>query len=122
MKAVLCAVTKSCLALCCLVDYSPPVSPVDAISQASILEWVAISSSRGSSHPGTEPVSPVSHCIGRQIFYHLAPWPLAQSLCSAVILFLHLGYKVLTLNIFCRKESKKSLFSPLYFAHPGLVH
>ena len=31
---------------------------VHGISQARILEWVAISSSRGSPPPGTEPVSP----------------------------------------------------------------
>ena len=33
-------------------------SSVHGISQAIILEWVAIFSSRGSSRPGTEPVSP----------------------------------------------------------------
>ena len=32
-------------------DCSPPGSSVRGISQASILEWVAISSSRGSSQP-----------------------------------------------------------------------
>ena len=31
------------------MDYSPPGSSVHRISQARILEWVAISSSRGSS-------------------------------------------------------------------------
>ena len=35
-----------------------PGSPVRGISQARILEWVAISSSRGSSQPRNEPVSP----------------------------------------------------------------
>ena len=33
------------------MDYSPPGSSVHGIFQAKILEWVAISSSRGSSHP-----------------------------------------------------------------------
>ena len=37
--------------------------------QARILEWVAISSYRGFSHPGIEPVSHISW-IGRQILYH----------------------------------------------------
>ena len=40
------------------LDYSPPGSFVHGISQARILEWVAISFSRGSSQPGTEPMSP----------------------------------------------------------------
>ena len=33
------------------MDYSPPASSVHGISQARILEWVAISSSRGSCQP-----------------------------------------------------------------------
>jgi len=41
----------SCPSLCDLMDYSPPVSSVHGIFQARILEWVAISSSRGSSRP-----------------------------------------------------------------------
>ena len=41
-------------------DYSPLASTDCDIFQARILEWVAISSSRGSSHLGTEATSPVS--------------------------------------------------------------
>ena len=36
---------------CDLIDCSPPGSPVQGISQARILEWVAVSFSRGSSRP-----------------------------------------------------------------------
>ena len=44
------------------------------ISQARILEWVAISFSRGSSRPRDQtPVSCVS-CIGRWILYHCITW------------------------------------------------
>ena len=42
-------VTQLCLTLCGLMDYSPPGSSVRGILQARILEWVAISISRGSS-------------------------------------------------------------------------
>ena len=49
--AVLCLVTQSCLALCNSMDCSPPGSSVHGILQARILEWVAMSSSRGSSQP-----------------------------------------------------------------------
>ena len=40
---------QSCWVLCDPVDYSSPGSSVHVISQARILEWVAISFSRGSS-------------------------------------------------------------------------
>ena len=40
-----------CLTLCNPMDCSPPGSSVYGISQARILKWVAISSSRGSSLP-----------------------------------------------------------------------
>ena len=42
---------KSCLTLCDPMDYNLPGSSVHGILQARILEWVAISSSRGSSWP-----------------------------------------------------------------------
>ena len=44
-------VTQSCLTLCDPVDCSLPGSSVHEILQARILEWVAISFSRGSSRP-----------------------------------------------------------------------
>ena len=46
-----CLVTKSCPTLCNPMNYSPPGSLVHGIFQARILEWVAISFSRGSSWP-----------------------------------------------------------------------
>ena len=46
-----CLVAKSCPTLCNPMDYSPPGSPVHGISQARILEWVAISFSSVSSRP-----------------------------------------------------------------------
>ena len=50
---VLCCVlvAQSCLTLCDPMDCSPPGSSVHEIFQARILEWVAISFSRGSSQP-----------------------------------------------------------------------
>ena len=44
-----------CLTLCDPLDCSLPGSSVHGILQARIVEWVAIPSSRGSSHPGIEP-------------------------------------------------------------------
>ena len=46
-----CLVAQSCLTLCDPMDYSLPGSSVHGILQARILQWVAISFSRGSSQP-----------------------------------------------------------------------
>ena len=55
---------------CDPMDGSPPGSSVHGIFQARILEWVAISSSRGSSQPrdGNCHFPRVLHC--RRILYH----------------------------------------------------
>ena len=45
------SVTQSCLTLCDPMDCSPPGSSVYGIFQGRMLEWVALSSSRGSSQP-----------------------------------------------------------------------
>ena len=72
-----CRYTKSlpsCLTLCNPVGSSPPGSSVHGILQARILEWVAISSSRGSSWPRDQTHASCVSCIGRQILYHWATW------------------------------------------------
>ena len=53
------------------MDCSPPGSSVHRIFQARILEWVAISSSRGSSQLTDQACVSCSSCLGRQILYHL---------------------------------------------------
>ena len=81
------------------VDCSSPGSSVHGISQTRILEWVAISFSRGSSWPRDWICI---SCIGRQILYHWATrevWVFLLSLllCSLIFLgaviffFFHLG-------------------------------
>ena len=56
-------VAKSCLTLCDAVDCSLPGSSVHGISQARILEWIAISFFRGSSQPRDQTC--VSCLVGR---------------------------------------------------------
>ena len=65
----LCLVTQSCSTLCNTMDCSPPGSSVHGVLQARLLEWVAISLSRGSSRP--RDWTHVS-CSGRCILYHWA--------------------------------------------------
>ena len=62
-------VAQLCSNLCDLIDCSPPGFSVHGISQASILESVAIFFSRGSSWPRSQ--NHIS-CAGNQILYHWA--------------------------------------------------
>ena len=62
-------VTQSCPALCYPMDCSPPSSSVHEILQVRLLEWVAISSSRGSSWPRDQTCVSYVSCIGRRILY-----------------------------------------------------
>ena len=54
---------QSCPTLCDPLDCSPPGFSVHGISQARLLEWVAISFSRRSSQPGIKPMSPESPAL-----------------------------------------------------------
>ena len=66
---------KSCLTLCDPKDHTPPDSSICGISQARILKWVAMPSSRGSSWPmdRTHTCSIASNLLRcRQILYHWA--------------------------------------------------
>ena len=62
-------VTQSRPALYNPVDCSPPGSSVERISQARIVEWVAISSSRGSSQPRDQTQVSYVSCSGRWVLY-----------------------------------------------------
>jgi len=60
--------------LCDPMDYKPPGSSARGVIPARILEWVAISSSRGSSWPRDPTHTSCASCVGRQILYHWATW------------------------------------------------
>ena len=66
-----CLVTKLCLTLCDPMDYSPSGSSAHGISQARILEWVAISFSMDLPNPGLKPTYPVCQ-VDSLLFSHLA--------------------------------------------------
>ena len=69
-----CCCAQLGLTLCDPMDCSPPASFVHGISQARIVEWVAISYSRGSSWPRDWTCVSCISCIGRQILYHCTTW------------------------------------------------
>ena len=91
---------QSCPALCGPMDYSLPGSSVHGILQARILEWVAISFSRGSSQPRDRTTS-IS----------------APALQAGSLLLSHWGSPQRTLSAFKRFCPESSLllasFSPL---------
>jgi len=66
-------VTQSCPTLCNPMDCSPPGSSVHGIVQARVLEWIAISFSRGSSWPRDR--TQVSCIAGR----HFTVWATGES-------------------------------------------
>ena len=69
-----CSVGESCPTLCDLTDCSPPGSSVHGIFQATTLEQVAFSSSRGSSQRRDRICVSCVSCIGRRVLYHCATW------------------------------------------------
>ena len=91
-----CVCAQSCPTLCDPIDSSLPGYSV----QARILEWVAISSSRGSYQPrGWTWVSCIS-CIGRWVLYHWVIWEfllinLFLSLSLSIYLYIYMYIKIL---------------------------
>ena len=76
---------QSCTNLCHTGDCGPPGSSVHGILQARILEWVAVSSSRGSSPPRDQTY--VSHLLHRQEG-SLPPAPTGKHPPSVVFVFI----------------------------------
>ena len=63
-----CVCAQLCLTLCGPVDCSSPNSSVHGIFQARILEWVAVSSSRGSFQPRHQTISLESPALAGGFF------------------------------------------------------
>ena len=73
----ICMCAKSlqlCLTLCDPMDRSLPGSPVPGVRQARTLEWIATSSSGGSSQPRDQPSSPMSPALAGGFFTTSATW------------------------------------------------
>ena len=68
------SITQSCPTLCDPMDRSLPGTSIHGILQARMLEWVAISFSRGSSQPRDGIRVFCISCIGRWFFTPRAIW------------------------------------------------
>ena len=64
---------QSCPTICNTMNCSPPGSPVHGILQARILEWIAMSSSRGSSWPRDQTLISCFYIVGG-FFTHWGTW------------------------------------------------
>ena len=78
---------QSCLTLFDAMDCSSPGPSVRGTSQARILEWAAISSSRVSSPPRDRTRVSCVSCIGRQILYHCATWEALRAALTVLLSF-----------------------------------
>ena len=94
-----CMHAQSCPTLCDPMDRIPPGSSVHGILQARIVEWVAISSSRGSSRPRDRTRISCISCIGGWILYR---WAIGKAR-NLLLLF--------------TDGVKKSLFVQIYLDH-----
>ena len=69
-----CSVAPLCQLFCDPIDCSQPGSSVHGISQARMLEWVAMPSSGELPDPGIEIVSPISPVLAGKLFTTSTTW------------------------------------------------
>ena len=81
------SIAQLCLTLCNPMDCCPPGSSIHGLFQLRILEWVAISSSKGSSWPSNQNHVFCVSCIGSRILYHRATWEAQNSVESRLAWF-----------------------------------
>ena len=111
-----CVCAQLWLTLCDPMDCSLPGSSVHGIFQARILQWVAISYSRGPFRPRDWTHFSCVSYIGRRILYHCATWEAPfWPLCTCYSCFLHTHdvqqHRTSSLHI-CPQEALEQFFCP----------
>ena len=81
-------IAQLCLTLCDPMDCSPPGPSVQGISQARILEWIAILSSGDFPYPGIQPASDESSALASEFFTTRATWE-ALATCTLNLMILY---------------------------------
>ena len=90
--------------------YTPSGSSVHGIFQTGILEWVAISSSRGSSWPKNWTHVSCISCISRWIFYYCATWEAPENKSPPFCVFCFiLGFSLLPTLVSSHTRSFKTI-------------
>ena len=119
--------------LCDPMDCRWPGSPAQGILPARILEWVAMPSSRGSSHPGIKPLSPVllADSLPLRCFRSLRNMHIYMCVCVLHILF-HYVFFLLQYNCFATlcwfllynnvNQPYVHISPPSRTSHPPLPH
>ena len=108
----MCTCVQSCPTICDPMDCSRPGSSVHGISQTRILEWVAVSSSRGSSQPRDQTwVFCLLHWQAGSLSL-VPPGKLAAAAAKSLIGSVHLPFGTVTRK---RELSFRQLFVFLYF-------
>ena len=74
LEIPMCMHAQSCVTLCAHTDCSQPGFSTHGISKARLLEWVSISSSRGSSQSRDRICISWISCIAKWILYHCSTW------------------------------------------------
>ena len=116
-----------------LINCRPPGSSVSGISQARMLEWVAISFSRGSSQPRDRTCVSWVSCIGRWVLHHygslfnIHQYPISLSNCPItrfLIYSIYHNWLIVSLSLFqfvivlFKKKKNFLKFSGLRQVHP----
>ena len=102
-----CVLSHFSLTLCNPMEYSPPGSSVHGIFQARMLEWIAISYSKGSSRPRDQAWSLVSPALAGRFFTAVLPRKPKQSKIFGANRFLATVTKVCILFTFWGVANKK---------------
>ena len=106
-SAELCSVTQSCLTLWGPMDCSQPSSSARGIFQARILEWGAISFSRGSSWPRDWTCISCVSCIGIRFFTCWANGESHQGCLEPLLKWLALKWKLTFSSLVATAEFSK---------------
>ena len=117
-----CSIAQSCVTLCNL-DCSPPGSSVRGVFLASILEWIAIYLSRGSSWPEVKPVSPTSPALQADGLL-LSHWANPVATLCWKIYWHHFSNSCslhVSLSHFDNSHSTSNIFTIIVYGHQWLL-
>ena len=112
LRPCVCVRAQSHTTLCDPIDYSLPGSSVHGILQARILQWVAISFSKGSSQPRDWSCISCGFCINWQIYLFINHWATLEALQN----FWEILWATVVVLV---AQLCLTLCDPMYYSPPG---